>query len=253
MSLAASYPLISKHKTESFCPNTPNRSARDIPIVTHAPEDNGDDMSEITGLERQESLGSNGVECCMEREEIPSTSQTSDSLEASTSLLKNLHVDEPAEMSSDAKLTETLTGSPLVDRETTFELQSTPVTAQENLSNRSKHTLSHKESSSNQKSQRFMRKDKDDRDWDQLRKRAEAGGRKQRPDNTRDSLDWEAVRQADVGEVADAIKERGMHEKLSQRIQVKEKKKYRINCNNSHGKENKKDLVRWCRIFSSDL
>ena len=65
------------------------------------------------------------------------------------------------------------------------------------------------------------RKDpKDKRDWDELRKHAEAKGKRERTANTMDSLDWEAVRCANVNEIADTIKERGMNNKLAERIQV---------------------------------
>ncbi|XP_042481006.1 transcriptional activator DEMETER-like [Macadamia integrifolia] len=57
-------------------------------------------------------------------------------------------------------------------------------------------------------------------DWDSLRKNAfENGGKKERSSNTMDSLDWEAVRCANVNEIANAIKERGMNNMLAERIQ----------------------------------
>ncbi|XWS59542.1 hypothetical protein CRYUN_Cryun08bG0131100 [Craigia yunnanensis] len=60
---------------------------------------------------------------------------------------------------------------------------------------------------------------KDDFDWDSLRKQAEASGRKrERTENTMDSLDWEAVRCTDVNEIAKTIKERGMNNMLAERI-----------------------------------
>lgn len=59
------------------------------------------------------------------------------------------------------------------------------------------------------------------RNWDDLRKQAEANGRKrQRTENTMDSLDWEAVRCADVNEIAHTIRERGMNNMLAERIKV---------------------------------
>ncbi|XP_021743317.1 protein ROS1-like [Chenopodium quinoa] len=58
-------------------------------------------------------------------------------------------------------------------------------------------------------------------DWDSLRKQAEPNGiKKERPANTRDSLDWEAVRHADVNEIAETIKERGMNNMLAERIKA---------------------------------
>ncbi|CAI9762123.1 unnamed protein product [Fraxinus pennsylvanica] len=56
--------------------------------------------------------------------------------------------------------------------------------------------------------------------WDCLRKQAQEGGRRrERTANTKDSVDWEAVRCADVSEIAETIKERGMNNVLAERIQ----------------------------------
>lgn len=57
--------------------------------------------------------------------------------------------------------------------------------------------------------------------WDHLRKQAEINGKtRQKTENTMDSLDWEAVRCADVNDIAHAIRERGMNNMLAERIQV---------------------------------
>nr|XP_011460268.1 PREDICTED: protein ROS1-like [Fragaria vesca subsp. vesca] len=56
-------------------------------------------------------------------------------------------------------------------------------------------------------------------DWDKLRERAEPNGRKrEKTANTMDSVDWEAVRTANVNDIAQTIKERGMNNKLAERI-----------------------------------
>ncbi|KAH6806081.1 HhH-GPD base excision DNA repair family protein [Perilla frutescens var. frutescens] len=56
-------------------------------------------------------------------------------------------------------------------------------------------------------------------DWDQLRKQTPFGGRKrERTVNTLDSVDWDAIRCADVHEIAQTIKERGMNNMLAERI-----------------------------------
>ncbi|KAF2289764.1 hypothetical protein GH714_038529 [Hevea brasiliensis] len=69
------------------------------------------------------------------------------------------------------------------------------------------------------KSRRVGKEIRENVDWDALRKQAEANGRKrQRTPNTMDSLDWEAVRCADVNEIANTIKERGMNNMLAERI-----------------------------------
>ncbi|KAK9101329.1 hypothetical protein Scep_024759 [Stephania cephalantha] len=56
-------------------------------------------------------------------------------------------------------------------------------------------------------------------DWDSLRREVLRNGTKrERTMDTMDSLDWEAVRCADVNEIANAIKERGMNNMLAGRI-----------------------------------
>lgn len=65
-----------------------------------------------------------------------------------------------------------------------------------------------------------IRKEKKEQDWDELRKRTEANGQREKTEKTMNSLDWEAVRCADVDEIADTIKERGMNNKLAERIKV---------------------------------
>lgn len=58
-------------------------------------------------------------------------------------------------------------------------------------------------------------------EWDNLRKAVETnGGRKERRKDAMDSLDYEAVRQANVQEIAEAIRERGMNNMLAERIKV---------------------------------
>lgn len=72
------------------------------------------------------------------------------------------------------------------------------------------------------KSKKARKEKKDEFNWDSLRKQVEADGKKrERTENTMDSLDWEAVRSAGVHEIADAIKERGMNNVLAGRIQVR--------------------------------
>ncbi|KAJ6727371.1 TRANSCRIPTIONAL ACTIVATOR DEMETER [Salix purpurea] len=60
---------------------------------------------------------------------------------------------------------------------------------------------------------------KDVFDWDSLRKQVQTNGRKERTEDTMDSLDYEAVRCAGVNEISEAIKERGMNKILAERIQ----------------------------------
>ncbi|KAI9090698.1 hypothetical protein K1719_028551 [Acacia pycnantha] len=57
-------------------------------------------------------------------------------------------------------------------------------------------------------------------DWDNLRIQAQLKeGKRKKTADTMDSLDWDAVRRANVNEIADAIKERGMNNMLAGRIQ----------------------------------
>ncbi|KAL3642660.1 hypothetical protein CASFOL_013475 [Castilleja foliolosa] len=64
------------------------------------------------------------------------------------------------------------------------------------------------------------KKDKESQvDWDQLRKKTLIGGTERaKTANTMDSVDWDAVRCADVNILAQTIKERGMNNMLAERI-----------------------------------
>ncbi|KAF5737483.1 protein ROS1 [Tripterygium wilfordii] len=71
------------------------------------------------------------------------------------------------------------------------------------------------------KSRRVGNEIKNDVKWEDLRKLAEASGKKrERTADTMDSVDWEAVRHADVSEIAQTIKERGMNNMLAERIKA---------------------------------
>ncbi|CAK9168072.1 unnamed protein product [Ilex paraguariensis] len=73
--------------------------------------------------------------------------------------------------------------------------------------------------SSRAKRERAAKQKQKEVGWDSLRKQAEANGKKrEKTANTMDSLDWEAVRCADVSEIAQTIKERGMNNMLAERI-----------------------------------
>nr|GEY23623.1 protein ROS1-like [Tanacetum cinerariifolium] len=56
--------------------------------------------------------------------------------------------------------------------------------------------------------------------WDNLRKEAEAHRKRERTLNNMDSLDYEAVRRANVNEISDTIKDRGMNNMLAERIKA---------------------------------
>ncbi|XP_062198659.1 protein ROS1A-like isoform X2 [Phragmites australis] len=56
-------------------------------------------------------------------------------------------------------------------------------------------------------------------DWDILRKEVLYNhGNKERGQNAKDSIDWERIRQADVKEISETIRERGMNNMLAERI-----------------------------------
>ncbi|KAL8090302.1 transcriptional activator DEMETER-like isoform X2 [Apium graveolens] len=55
-------------------------------------------------------------------------------------------------------------------------------------------------------------------DWDYLRKDAQLNGKRERSKDAMDSLDYEAMRRANVNEISDAIRERGMNNMLAERI-----------------------------------
>jgi hypothetical protein len=58
-------------------------------------------------------------------------------------------------------------------------------------------------------------------DWNGLRKEVlSKHGDQQRSHNAKDTVDWEAVRQADVRTISETIRERGMNNMLAERIQV---------------------------------
>uniref|UniRef100_A0A0E0L0J9 HhH-GPD domain-containing protein n=1 Tax=Oryza punctata TaxID=4537 RepID=A0A0E0L0J9_ORYPU len=60
---------------------------------------------------------------------------------------------------------------------------------------------------------------KESYDWDILRKEVLPNcENRQRSDKAKDTIDWEAVRQADVREISEAIRERGMNNMLAERI-----------------------------------
>ncbi|KAI4300416.1 hypothetical protein L6164_033799 [Bauhinia variegata] len=62
-------------------------------------------------------------------------------------------------------------------------------------------------------------KKKENINWDSLRVEAEVrAGKRERTIENMDSLDWDALRCANVNEIADAIKERGMNNMLADRI-----------------------------------
>lgn len=58
-------------------------------------------------------------------------------------------------------------------------------------------------------------------DWDILRKEVLVNrGNEERSQNAKDALDWETIRQIDVKEISDTIRERGMNNMLSERIKA---------------------------------
>ncbi|MCE2055099.1 hypothetical protein HAX54_041984 [Datura stramonium] len=96
--------------------------------------------------------------------------------------------------------------------------------SESNLTNDNNHVCS-KEDSVNDKPSKAKKgrlgKEKENIDWDSLRLQAQANGQKrERTPNTMDSLDYEAMRCANVNEIAHTIRERGMNNKLAERIKA---------------------------------
>ena len=77
------------------------------------------------------------------------------------------------------------------------------------------------QASTPKKTRTANKKNTENFDWDKFRKQAcDEGHLKERIFERRDSVDWEAVRCADVHTISHAIRERGMNNVLAQRIQV---------------------------------
>ncbi|KAL6841466.1 hypothetical protein ACP4OV_028609 [Aristida adscensionis] len=76
------------------------------------------------------------------------------------------------------------------------------------------------QASSSKKTRTTSKRNMENFDWDKLRRQAYSDGHiKERISERRDSVDWEAVRCADVQRISYAIRERGMNNVLSERIQ----------------------------------
>ncbi|XP_071726319.1 DNA glycosylase/AP lyase ROS1-like [Rutidosis leptorrhynchoides] len=67
---------------------------------------------------------------------------------------------------------------------------------------------------------RRIRNGKNKFDWDSLRRDAQAKKKRVKTPNTADSVDYEAVRRANVDEISDTIKDRGMNNMLAERIKA---------------------------------
>lgn len=85
----------------------------------------------------------------------------------------------------------------------------------------SKNMPTETNNTSHVKKERRSTEKKKDFDWDSLRKQVcQDGPKKERSSDRMDSLDWEAVRCAEVHEISNAIRERGMNNRLAERIKV---------------------------------
>ncbi|PQQ18981.1 transcriptional activator DEMETER-like isoform X1 [Prunus yedoensis var. nudiflora] len=108
----------------------------------------------------------------------------------------------------------------VVNKQVHMENQSVDSNLQEQLYS---YGQSHNEANTNISKGRKGRAGSDKKnavDWDMLRKQAQANGRKkERNKETMDSLDYEALINANVKDISDAIKERGMNNMLAERIQ----------------------------------
>ncbi|KAL0555388.1 hypothetical protein IC582_009333 [Cucumis melo] len=121
-------------------------------------------------------------------------------------------IEDPQNVESPAECTNTVHGSP----PNATEIATKPNPKEYNLLSNEFKEL--KPASSRSQSKQVA-KEKDKINWDNLRKQTETNGKtRQRTENTMDSLDWEALRCADVNEIAHAIRERGMNNMLAERI-----------------------------------
>ncbi|KAL4354289.1 hypothetical protein GQ457_06G009770 [Hibiscus cannabinus] len=127
--------------------------------------------------------------------------------------LRNVNVSKHSEESLD-----------ITESSTAFDNQRTPQQKMQESNLYTHDSSSNKELNSmvgglKSEGKKVKKEKKEDFDWDSLRKQAEESGRKgERSEKTMDSLDWEAVRCAEVNEIAETIKERGMNNVLAQRI-----------------------------------
>jgi hypothetical protein len=77
------------------------------------------------------------------------------------------------------------------------------------------------QASRKKKTRTVNKKNTENIDWDEFRRQAcDNGYMKERKFDRRDSVDWEAVRCADVHKISNAIRERGMNNVLAERIKV---------------------------------
>lgn len=82
-------------------------------------------------------------------------------------------------------------------------------------------------------------------DWDTLRQQVLKGGTRGRSRETLDSQDYEALRNADVQEISNSIKERGMNNMLAARMKVFRMIVQYITKKNSYKLQNPSDGINW--------
>ncbi|KDP42755.1 hypothetical protein JCGZ_23695 [Jatropha curcas] len=178
----------------------------------------------MTAQEAPRSPTANGPFCSEIQEDMHLTTQTQSGLVGDVNIVRSLTQVENNEMQQNFYL-------PNLSRETLSIVESinkkeknSQKTAESNLIEHGFSEikeLNEKNAAATRKakSRRVGKEIRADVDWDELRKQAEADGRKrERIPNTMDSLDWEAVRCAEVHEIAKTIKERGMNNMLAERI-----------------------------------
>lgn len=82
-------------------------------------------------------------------------------------------------------------------------------------------STAHKDTKTSTTRKRKAKEGKNDIDWDSLRRHAHATScKRERNRDCMDSLDYEALRNANVHEISQAIKERGMNNMLAERMKV---------------------------------
>nr|7YHQ_A Chain A, Sex-determining region Y protein,DNA glycosylase/AP lyase ROS1 [synthetic construct] len=99
-------------------------------------------------------------------------------------------------------------------------IQITYLDSEETMSSPPDHNHSCQKPTLKEKGKKVLKEEKKAFDWDCLRREAQArAGIREKTRSTMDTVDWKAIRAADVKEVAETIKSRGMNHKLAERIQ----------------------------------
>ncbi|XP_077230322.1 DNA glycosylase/AP lyase ROS1-like isoform X2 [Tasmannia lanceolata] len=109
--------------------------------------------------------------------------------------------------------------SNLVDKQEPLESKVVDLNSREEVCSSKKAPIETTNNTSKTNKGKRNAEKKRDFDWDSLRREAcGKGAKKERSNNAMDSLDWEAVRCAEVDEISNTIRGRGMNNRLAERI-----------------------------------